>query len=155
MKKEQIIKIENKRLIRLVKDNVVQSNDDTVSLTILNKLKNIISNDAENNINIDYADLECVLEDSNESYILSVSLNINELQSQWNTEIVSDAIEHHKIKNVLLNVTLNSKMEMLQISKIMEMADILVNDDSSVIFGTTIDENIENDVMEIVAVIAC
>jgi cell division GTPase FtsZ len=132
-----------------VKNNKVQSDND-----IANKLKNIILNNGENSINIDYSDLECVLEESSESYLLNFSVNINELEKQLNHDMISNAIENNKIKNILLNFNLNSKMELLQISNILEIIDILKDEDVSIIFGTTIDENIENDVLEVLAVIA-
>lgn len=145
----QTIKIENNELIRVIENNTVQSTNE-----IINKLKSVFLDSGENSINIDYGDLKCIFEDSNESYLLNLNVNMNELQSEWNLNIISNAIENNKIKNILLNFKMNSKMEPIQISKIMEMIEILNDEDASIIFGTIIDENIEDDVIEVLAVIA-
>jgi len=153
--KKQIIKIEKETLILLLNNNEINFNDN-VKQNIINKLYNIISNESENNIDIDYADVASVIDGSEESYLVNLCIDISKMKEQWNQNIIYEAIQNNKIKNILLNFTLNSKMNLLHILEIMEtINDVVVdNDESSIIFGTTNDESLENNVVEVMAVIS-
>ncbi|MEA2099810.1 MAG: hypothetical protein U9P72_06745 [Campylobacterota bacterium] len=145
--KKQICKIENEILINIFDDEKV---DGIEKQNLLDKLKVIIKNGSEDNINIDYADLRCVVDCGEESSILNIETDIKSLHKQ----IVDNDIFKPKVKGVLLNFKINSDMALIELAGVVDILNDSIDEDATVIFGIIIDEDIQKNSVDILAVIS-
>ncbi|WP_281530296.1 cell division protein FtsZ [Campylobacter hominis] len=160
LKKEcdSIIVIPNEKLLSLVNPKEAGIKDcfklvDNVLMRAVNGMVSVIMNSGKSDVNVDFADVKTVMSHRG---IAIMGVGVSEGDEAVN-EALKDALQSPLLDDisidgamgVLVHFRINTKCSLLEISKAMTMVQAAASDEADIIFGTTTDESIENNRVEV------
>ena len=145
---KQIFKIDSRVLMGVVNSQTLKV-DDEIKQGVIDKLKNIIFNDNEDDIDLDYADLRCVVDGSENLYVMNLLVDVSKNLYE---QIVDDEIINHKCKDILLSFKAHPDMPSINTAKIVDILIEKIDEDATCIFGNTTDKNMQKDKIEVMVI---